>query len=150
MEKKAESLFKKYKKKYISKLGMQPLDNFQIDTICNNLFGIKYKGSYPVDQKFELKPGYYIINTDLKKGAGVHWVAMVLTKTNAFIYDSFARASNKLISHLAKRLKLAKIKIINSDRKDREQKETQLVCGQLSIAWLAVVKDLGVKSAIKI
>ena len=150
MEQKAESLFKKYKKKYIATLGRQPLDNFKIDTLCNTLFGIKYRGSYPVDQKFEFKPGYYVINTDLKKGSGIHWVAMVLTKTNAFIYDSFGRDSNKLIAHLVRRLKLAKYKIINSDRKDKEQGNLQLICGQLSIAWLSVVKELGLKSAIKI
>ena len=150
MEQRAESLFRKYKKKYIEKLGRQPLDNFEIDTLCNTLFGIKHKGSYPVDQKFEFKPGYYVINTDLKKGPGIHWIALVLTKTNAFIYDSFARHSNKLIAHLVKRLKLAKYKIINSDRKDKEQGNLQMICGQLSIAWLSVVKDLGVKMAIQI
>ncbi len=150
MEQKAEFLFKKYKKKYISKLGMHALDNFEIDTLCNTLFGIKYRGSYPVDQKFEFKPGYYVINTDLKSGPGVHWVAMVLTAKNAFIYDSFARNSNKLIAHLVRRLKLAKYKIINSDRKDKEQGNLQMICGQLCIAWLAVVKELGVRASIKI
>ena len=150
MEKKAESLFKKYKKKYISKLGMHALDNFEIDTLCNTKFGIKYRGSFSQTEKFEFKPGYYVINTDLKKGSGIHWVAMVLTKTNAFIYDSFGRDSNKLIAHLVRRLKLAKYKIINSDRKDKEQGNLQMICGQLSIAWLSVVKELGIKSAIKI
>ncbi len=150
MEQKAESLFRKYKKKYIQKLGRQPLDNFEIDTLCNTLFGIKYKGSYAVNDKYELKQGYYVINTDLKKGPGIHWIALVLTKKTAFIFDSFARNPTKLVSYLTKRLKLAKYKIINSDLKDKEQGNLQMICGQLCIAWLAVVNKLGVKMAIKI
>ena len=129
---------------------MHALDNFEIDTLCNTKFGIKYRGSFSQTEKFELKQGYYIINTDLKKGPGIHWIALVLTKTNAFIYDSFARNSNKLVSYLTRRLKLAKYKIINSDLKDKEQGNLQMICGQLCIAWLAVVNKLGVKMAIKI
>ena len=129
---------------------MHALDDLEIDTFCKTLFGIKYKGIFSQNQKFEFKPGYYIINTDLKTGPGVHWIALVLTKTNAYIYDSFARNSNKLVSHLVKRLKLAKYTIINSDPRDREQKETEIICGHLSIAWLSVVKELGIRMAIKI
>ena len=150
MEKKAETLFKKYKTKYVAKLGRHALDNFEIDTLANTLFGTKYKGSFAQNEKFELKAGYYIINNDLKTGGGEHWIAMVLTAKKAYIYDSFGRDSNKLIAHLVRRLKLAKYKIINSDRKDKEQGNLQMICGQLCIAWLAVVKDLGVKMAIKI
>ena len=150
MEQKAESLFKKYKKKYISKLGMHALDNFEIDTLCNTLFMIKYKGIFSVNEQFELKPGYYIINTDVKKGPGVHWIALVLTKKTAFIFDSFARNPTKLVSYLTRRLKLAKYKIVNSDQKDKEQGNLELICGHLCISWLSVVNKMGVKSAIKI
>ena len=150
MEKKAESLFKKNKTKYITKLGRHALDNFEIDTFCQTLFGNKYKGSFAQNENFELKAGYYIINNDVKSGPGEHWIAMVLTAKKAYIYDSFGRDSNKLVSHLVRRLKLAKYTIINSDRKDKEQKEIEIICGHLSIAWLSVVKELGIKASIKI
>ena len=149
MEKKAETLFKKYKTKYVAKLGRHALDNFEIDTLANTLFGTKYKGSFAVNDKFQLKAGYYIINNDVKSGAGIHWIAMVLTAKKAYIYDSVARDSNKLVSHLVKKLKLAKYTIINSDRKDKEQKETEIICGHLSISFLSVVKELGIKASIK-
>lgn len=150
MEKKAQSLFNKYKKKYIEKLGRHALDNFSIDTFCKTLFGSKFKGSFAQNEKFELKAGYYIINTDVKSGGGEHWIALVLTNKTAYIYDSFARNPTKLVSHLVKRLKFAKYNIVSSDPRDKEQKETEIICGHLSIAWLSVVKDLGVRASIKI
>ena len=105
MEKKAETLFKKNKTKYITKLGRHALDNFAIDTFCQTLFGSKYKGSFAQDEKFQLKAGYYIINNDVKIGPGEHWIAMVLTNKKAYIYDSFGRDSNKLVSYLVRQLK---------------------------------------------
>jgi hypothetical protein len=83
MEKQAEKLFRKYKAKYIAKLGRHALDNNEIDIFAKSTFGTKYRGSYAQDEKFELKSGfYYIINTDIKTGPGEHWLAaLVTTKT---------------------------------------------------------------------
>jgi len=150
MEKQSEKLFKKYKVKYIAKFGRIALDNVQIDTFAKSVFGAKYKGSYAQDEKFELKSGYYIINTDLKKGSGEHWVSMQISPKTAFIYDSFGRDPNKLVPHLVRRLTKAKRKIVSSDRKDKEQRGLSVICGHLSLAWLTVAKDLGIRAAIKI
>ena len=97
---------------------------------------------------FQLKPGMYIINTDIRSGAGIHWVAMNLTKKTAYFYDSFARDPKKILHHLTKRLK--GFKIISSDRKDKEQKDLEIICGHLCCSFLSVVKDLGIRAAIKI
>lgn len=147
MEKKAEKLFGKYARKYIRKLGRHPLDNMEIGTLAKSVLGTKYKGCYAQDEKFELKPGYYIINTDVKKGPGIHWISLVLTPKTAYVFDSFARDPKKLVPHLVRRLPH---KIVSSDRKDKEQKDLSVVCGHLSIAWLKVASELGIRATKKI
>jgi hypothetical protein len=148
MEKKAETLFRKYKTKYIKKFGRHALDNTEIDLFAKSEFGNRYRGSYAQNEMFELKPGFYIINTDQKTGPGIHWIAVVLTNKTAYFYDSFARTPKQLVPHLVKRL--TGRKIVSSDRKDLEQLEPEIICGHLSLAWLAVAKDLGISHAKKI
>lgn len=144
----AETLFKKYKRKFIKHFGRHPLNNVEIDKFGKEFFGSRYKGSFAQNEKFELKPGLYIINTDTKSGAGIHWVGLYLTSKTAYIYDSFARDSKKLLPHLLKHLKHKKI--VESDRSDKEQRDLEVICGHLSLAWLAVVRDLGINKAKKI
>jgi hypothetical protein len=140
MEKQAEKLFRKYKTKYIAKLGRYALDNTQIDLLAKSTFGTK----------FEFKSGFYIINTDLKDGPGEHWISLVLTPKTAYVFDSFGRDPKTLVPHLTKRLTKSGRKIVSSDRTDREQRGLSVICGHLSLAWLTVAKDLGIKAAIKI
>jgi hypothetical protein len=147
MEKEANALYKKYKNQLTKKLGIHPLTNQEIDEISKTLFGAKYKGSFAQNEKFEKKPGYYIINTDLKSGPGIHWISLIISSKNAYIYDSFARASKKIVPHLVKHL--YPLKIIES-KKDKEQKNSEIICGHLAVSWLLVARDLGIKYAIKI
>ena len=105
------------------------------------------------DEKFDIVPGYYIINNDISTGPGEHWTSLIVTSKTAYIYDSFARDSKKLLKHLTKRLSGLsgkKIKIIDADRTDKEQKMTEIICGHLSIAFLHVANDLGIRAAIRI
>lgn len=148
MEKQAETLFKKYRAQYVKKLGRHALDNLEIDTFAKSKLGSRYKGSYAQDEVFELRSGYYIINTDLRTGPGIHWISLVLTPKTAYIYDSFARDPKKLVPHLVKRLRSRKI--VSSDRKDKEQKNFEITCGHMSLAFLAVAKELGISQAKKI
>jgi len=150
MEKQAETLFKKYKTQYIQKLGRHALDNVEIDTLAQSKLGTRYKGGYAQDSIFELKSGFYIINTDLKTGPGIHWISLIITPKTAYIYDSFARDPKKLVPHLVKRLTKAKRKIVCSDRSDKEQRNIEITCGHISCVWLTVAKDLGVRAAIQI
>jgi len=151
MEKKAETLFRKYKAKYIAKFGRHALDNTEIDTFAKSTFGTKYRGSYAQNEKFELKSGcYYIINTDIKTGPGIHWISLILTPKTAYVFDSFGRDVKKLVPHLVKHITKSGRKIVSSDRKDKEQRGLSVICGHLSLAWLAVAKDLGIRAAAKI
>ena len=151
MENQAEKLFRKYKTKYIAKFGRHALDNTEIDTFAKSTFGTKYRGSYAQDENFELKSNcYYIINTDIKTGPGEHWLAARVTPKTVYIFDSFSRDIKKLVPHLVKHIAKSGRKIVSSDRKDKEQRGLSVICGHLSLSFLAVVKDLGVRKAILI
>lgn len=147
MEAKANALFKKYKTKYIKQLGRHPLSTNEIDAAATTLLGTKYKGSFAQDEKFPKKSGYYIINTDIASGPGIHWISCKISPKTAWIYDSFGRDTQKIAPFLVKYLHPRKI--IHSKR-DKEQKEAEVICGQMSCAWLAVAHDLGIKYAILI
>ena len=153
-ETKIENEFKKYKSRFIRMLGNHALDNTELDDVCKNLFGSKYKGSYPVDAKFQMRPGYHIINTDIASGPGIHWQCLVLSKTVAYIYDSFSRDPEKTIPILMKRLRRAKYKI-RFDTKDAEQRgfykdKMVLTCGHASLAFLLCVHRYGIRKAMLI
>ena len=148
MEKKAETLFRTYKLELISKLGRKALNNDTIDKYSKILFQTKYKGCFAQNNKFELKPGYYVINTDVESGKGIHWISLILTAKTAYIYDSFSRDPKKILPHLLQHLK--NYKIVSSDRKDVEQKGKSAICGHASLAFLLVAQKLGLKYAIKI
>ena len=72
METKVENVFRLYKNELIQKLGRKALSNDTIDKYSKLLFQSKYKGCYAQNEKFELKQGYYIINTDIASGPGLH------------------------------------------------------------------------------
>ena len=148
IETKAENVFRLYKAELISKLGRKALSNDTIDKYGKILFQSKYRGSFAQDQKFEKKSGFYIINTDLESGKGIHWVALILTAKTAYIYDSFARDPKKLLPHLIQHLK--NYKIVSSDRKDVEQRGSSSICGHASLAFLLTTQKLGIRSALKI
>ena len=153
-ETKIENEFRKYKSRYIRLLGNHALSNDELDDVCKPLFGSKYRGTHPVDSKFPLKPGMFIINTDIASGDGVHWQGMVLSKTTAYIFDSFGRDPDKTIPILMKRLRRAKYKI-KFDTKDAEQRATYknkmvLTCGHSCISWLLCVHKFGIRAAMRI
>jgi hypothetical protein len=153
-EAKIEKEFRKYKSQYIRLLGNHALSNDELDDVCKSLFGSKYRGSHPVDSKFQMKPGMFIFNTDIASGPGVHWVSLVLTKKTAYIYDSFGRDPEKTIPILYNRLRRAKYKI-KFDTKDKEQRATYknrmvVNCGHACISFLLCVHKFGIRAAMKI
>ena len=153
-ETKIENEFRKYKSRYIRLLGNHALSNDELDDVCNPLFGSKYRGTYPVDSKFPLKPGYYIINLDVASGDGIHWQGIVLSKTVAYVFDSFSRDPDKTIPILMNRLRRAKYKI-RFDKKDAEQRATYknkivVTCGHSVASWLLCVHRFGIRKSMLI
>lgn len=146
----AKKLFDKTKQKIISKIGRRAMDSVQVHNIGKALFSNKFLGVFPVDKVPLSKSGYAIVNTDVSGNPGIHWVGFIRKGNTAYIFDSFARKSSKILKILTDRLKIKGIQIINSDLSDHEQRGKSQVCGQLSLSWLQVAHKLGIKSAVLI
>jgi hypothetical protein len=141
-------LFDYYKKQIIKKLGKKALDDVQLNKLGKELFGKKFIGVFSQDQ-LPTRSGYYIINTDTSKkinSNSAHWVAIVQTKKTLYIYDSFGRFSKNVLKIISKN----NTKKIVDSRHDAEQFGYTEVCGHLSVAFLCVANDLGIKQALKI
>ena len=143
-------LFRKFKRKIIAKVGRSATSDTQLREIGDEVLGRRFIGVYPQDEIPLGRTGLIIANTDTSNAPGVHWVAMVLTPKTIYVFDSFARATNQLLKVLSKKAKDKHIKIVDSDRSDAEQRDSSSLCGQLCLAWLCVVKQAGVRAALKI
>ena len=146
---KQRNCFKNTKKKYLKKLGSSATYDTDLLRVGKKEFGNKFQGVYAVNEQFLVKNNnYYIINTDKKSGPGEHWVSIYLTPKKLYFYDSFSRDATKITPLLIKRFQHRQI--IQSDQKDQEQYGLSEVCGVLCLAFLSVVRDLGINKALKI
>ena len=134
------ALFLRYKKNLILQYGKDGLWNDQIDYICKGL--TPWRGCHNYKNAV-FKSGYQIINTSI---AGTHWVAIYISRNKIYIYDSFARPISRLLNRFIKLIP-HKYTIIECNTNDAEQVGYSQVCGHISIAWLMVVKKLGIKKA---
>jgi hypothetical protein len=149
-EKQVTEQFRKFKISLIRQLGKKALFDSQIDQVGKQLFGSKWLGVHPQD-KFVLKPGYQIINTVTSEDkVGEHWVSLYCSGKTINVYDSFARPTSELLKVLTKKAKQMKVRVVDSDRSDAEQRGSSEVCGVLSLAWLLCVKHYGIRAALKI
>ena len=149
---KYKSLYLKYKKHVITKFGKKALDDRQLTELGRNIFGSKYLGTFPQDKVPWNKTGYLICNVDTSKKINTddaHWVAIYTTKTRLYIYDTFGRHTSFILPIVFEKAAKINKKIIEADH-DPEQYGYSEICGQLSMAFLCVVKDLGVKKALTI
>ena len=151
MDKEIIQTFKIQKQKYIKKFGRNALDNFQLDDVCKGLFKNKFKFVGLQDELTaeQMKPGYYIINTDENNGSGIHWISLVITPKSVYIFDSFGRPSKQILKILYKNLNKKKLKIIDSDPK-QEQKGDSVICGHLCISFLICCSKYGVVKTVKL
>ena len=138
-------LFNKYKQALVSKLGNKALDNVTIDKVCRVEFAA-WGGCVPSD-RVVLKPfHYYIVNVDNHDQPGSHWLAVFTSAKRAYIYDSYARDPASIVFKLLKTIskkgfKLSKTDLVHNMEQIGYNSE---VCGQISMAWLLVVRDLGI------
>ena len=136
--------FNKTKKKIINRWGKSALDNQEVQKIGEEYLGNKFKGVYPSD-RLEFKPGYYIINVDKFGEMGSHWVGIIIKNKTMYVYDSYARKTNKLINHLYDKAKKLKYKIVDINKKSDQHPKSE-VCGGISISWLSTVDKYGMKA----
>lgn len=142
------AVFNEFKKRVLKRMGKKITDNTQLDEVGRALFPKKFKGVFSQDTVPIHKTGYFIVNTDVITGPGVHWVGLVSTKKNIYIWDSFGRASTELLKVLSKKAVLNK-KVIDAEY-DAEQHVSEMLCGQISLAWLMTVDKVGIKNALKV
>ena len=142
-------LYNKYVRKYKRDYGVKGSTySDDLHKIGKQLFGKSFIGVFSVNTvPKKVKSGsYFIFNTEPIEKKGEHWVACY-KQGKYYIYDSFARDSSKLLPQFVKQVKG---KYIDSDRLDREQTVTQKNCGLRNLGFLSVVRDLGIKEALKI
>jgi hypothetical protein len=131
-------------------LGRGITSDLQLTRLGRKIIGKDYIGTFPQDVKpsrimTKRTPGnsYFILNQDLSKGPGIHWIACVYTGANFIIYDSFGRKSHKLLPHFVRTIGHRYIDI----NKDGDQPDSSEDCGQRSLAFLLFVKKYGAEAA---
>jgi hypothetical protein len=147
-----EKVFLANKARLIRYYGRGPLSGAQINEVGRPTFKTLWRGAHAQDSvPMPLREGYYVINTSYTRGSpGVHWVGMYVSPDlTVYVYDSFARGSNRIMQHLQKRRGAGAARMLDSDRGDAEQRNSA-VCGHLSLAWLLVVQSLGIRAAMLI
>ena len=141
-------LFNHYRKALFNELGVKALDNYAIDRVGKHEFAA-WGGCHAVD-RVKLKPHHlYIINTDTHDKPGEHWVAMATTGTRAYIYDSYGRDVRKIVYQLIKTINKSRYKLSKTNLVPQEEQVgfSSEVCGQNSLAFLLVARDLGITKA---
>ena len=153
-EKEVMAVFRKYKKQMISLLGRTVTRDPQLDYIGKQLFGNKFIGVFGQNNanwaRLKAIPNsMMIINTDVAKKPGKHWVAIYRANKTIYVWDSFGRETKKLLPIFQKQVVGNKMKLRQADP-DKEQRGKSQVCGQMSLAWLLTVKELGIRNAMKV
>jgi hypothetical protein len=143
------AVFDEFKKRVIKKMGKKITDNTQLTEVGHALFPKKFKGVFSQDTVPLYRNGYFIVNTDIITGPGVHWVGLVSTAKNIYIWDSFGRTSTELLKVLSKKAEVLNKTVIDADY-DAEQHVSEMLCGQISLSWLMTVDKVGIKNALKV
>lgn len=138
----------------IRKLGRGRTTTTQLNRVGRQLFGDdEWAGAWPVNAKPKLPKTdrkFMILNLDNVGEPGSHWVAVYIKGSRAYIWDSFARSSKKIIPTWLRNTKHRyKHYTAQRDGKTNQHAKTD-ICGQLSLAWLLFVKARGITSALKI
>ena len=147
-ESEVHNIFLGYKNQLINQLGRKPLFNDVLEKVGKKLIGTRFKGVFAQDRFPADKVGYYIVNTDTSNQSGTHWVAIINTKKNVYIHDSYGRKSKSILKYVVRNSKALQKKIVEADP-DLEQGNSN-VCGCIALAFLLTAKQVGVKQALKI
>jgi len=140
-------LFNYYKAALIDELGRKALDDVTINRIGRREFGSAWAGCHAIDQ-VKFKPNtYQVVNTDPHTKSGTHWLALYQTRTKAYVFDSYGRSIPLLVSQLISSIKKHGLELgaTNRDPHMEQIGYTSEVCGHDSLAFLLVVRDLGIQ-----
>ena len=143
-------IFNEYKDEIIKEFGRVPMYDSQIKKFGREHIS-NFGGVYPHDKFNPSDNRYYVINTSNSKGPGYHWVGIVTTDANMYLFDSFHRDPDSIFNEIEKFQEDRQVvvtKIKNPVQKDTP--EDSNICGQLSLAWLLTAQHLGIRNAMLI
>lgn len=128
------------------RLGRHPLSNMELNREGAAMFGGLWGGAWDQPGFVALPPRpnrYYVVNTSYApRSPGVHWVAVYVTPAGVFhVYDSFGRDVDVLLSRALKGRRVVQV------NGEPDQYANSAICGHASLAWLAMVRDTGVRAA---
>jgi hypothetical protein len=130
------------------RLGKGVTSSLQLNRVGKQMIGTSFLGSFPQDMApRNVKKGQsFVLNLDTRKQKGSHWCGVYYNGCKFHVYDSFGRASSRILPIFIK-----KVGYLYADAdKDAEQKIKQNDCGQRSLAWLMFVQKHGIAKAMKI
>ena len=138
-----------YKAAIVRELGKGPLDEGQIDHVGEREFGRKWGGTHPSDQLPAFKKDrVYIVNNAGHRSPGTHWLGLYSsTGGRIYVYDSFSRPVTRLIPRAVKKIRHENI--LEEANQNADQRGASSVCGQLSLSWLLLVRDMGIRKALE-
>jgi hypothetical protein len=139
-------LFKAYKKAIISDMGRSSTTDSQLSAKGKELFGKKFRGVFSQDTLPVGRRGMYIVNVDTSGEPGSHWVGVVETGNDIYVYDSFARHMSDLMPILEAKLNRKHIHVHEKIGHATQWGRTE-ICGQLSLAFLCMVHERGLEAA---
>jgi len=144
---KSERLYEKKLKQIQSIMGNETTFSTDLMRIASKLLGRRFLGIYASDRlpKMSNVKDMAIINLDKSGMPGSHWCGVFYDSGRFYVYDSFGRATKKILPRTFK----GRGRVIDSDY-DSEQSLDSTNCGQRCISWLCVVKELGIREALKI
>ena len=151
-EKEAERVFNAIKTKLIGQLGRNALDSDQVDRAGRGLFGpANWHGVFNLGNfKPRKRAGgsYAVLNTArTERSPGYHWLGAYTSPAGVtYLWDSFGRNIKRLAWPLAKRISGNGHTLVGGDG-DAQQRGASQTCGPQSLAWLLVVRTLGIKAA---
>ena len=138
-----------YKQRLLRELGREALFDDQIDVVGRREFGRRWGGVHPSDGVPPVRPNrYYIVNSGYRGGPGAHWTGLYVSPAGrAYIYDSFARGAAKIVPATVRRLEPEHFIIEDANGK-ADQRGASEICGALSLAWLMLVRDVGIRRSL--
>ena len=96
------------------------------------IFGSRFLGVFASDQLPDIRNGQmYIANLDRSDEPGSHWIGVYAKNNKKYVYDSFGRKSEKIISSI-----FSKGGEIRDTEYDAEQSKQEDNCGLRSIVAL--------------
>jgi hypothetical protein len=144
-----KQLFNKHRDRLIREFGRAALNSEQVYEIGHREFGRRWGGVSDQATWVPHNNRFYVLNTARTPNSpGYHWVGVYVSPAGVpTAYDSFGRNIHKLMYTANSTAKKGLGHALRGSDPKAEQRGASQVCGCLSLAWLCLVRDLGIRAA---